>query len=126
MNNQRESNFELLRVVSMIMIVLSHCIYFGVVRVGQPDAYVLWGNPSLLYKIISSTSILGTIGVGLFFMISGYFTAHKDKTRIKKVCLISLFYAFLAILVMIFTKVGGMPLYSSNSEYVLDACRPFL
>ena len=89
--------------------------------------HLLWGCESraaskstFLYKSISSISILGTIGVGLFFMISGYFTAHKEKTHIKKVCLITLFYAVLAILIVIISKVGGVQLYSSNGELVLD------
>lgn len=46
-----------------------------------------------LFQFISATSILGTIGVGLFFMISGYFAAHKREISIKKVSIITVFYA---------------------------------
>lgn len=115
----RNSNFELLRIMAILMIVLSHSIWHGVLKSGQTDAYALWDTGTQLFKVFTSMSVLGTIGVGLFFMITGYFTAHKEKTSIKKVCLITLFYAALTIIVLLATKLCGVNLYQSNGDLLI-------
>lgn len=62
----RESNFELLRIIAMFLIVLHHAIYHGVLAVNNTK-----------YPLNSSISFIlgmgGRIGVFLFVLISGYF-----------------------------------------------------
>lgn len=115
----RQSNFELLRIVAMAMIVVSHCIYFGVMNVGGGDAYRLWNTGGDLFKILSSSLILGNIGVGIFFMISGYFLAHKTQISIKKVCAITIFYAVVVFVSFFAMYINGC-LYESFGQFVLD------
>ena len=117
---ERSSNFELLRIISMFMIVLSHCTWYGVLKVGHADAYVVWNTGSIIYKLFSSTSILGTIGVGLFFMISGFFTVKKSKTKILKVCLTTVFYSIMMVLVMLISRIIGIKAYESDSDLIFD------
>lgn len=116
----RQSNMELLRIVSMLLIVLSHCVYHGVYRAGKPETYSFWSSASLAYKASTSFSIMGAIGVGLFFMISGFFNAHKERVSLKRVILITLFYAWIAIIVSIIAYSVGFQLYGSNYEFVLS------
>ena len=123
---ERKPNFESLRVIAMLMIVLSHCVYFGVVRSGLPDAYELWNSGALPYKVLSAFSILGSIGVGLFFMLSGYFTAHSKKTSIRKVCAVTLYYAGLTVLIGLGALLCDSLPYESNGTLILDIAQSLL
>lgn len=76
--NKRQSNFELLRIISMILIVMSHCDdIFGV--------YKLYTATVGVNKIITELfNWGGQIGVGCFLLISGYFMVEQ-KITIKKI-----------------------------------------
>lgn len=94
----RSSNFELLRIISMLMIVASHYVYFGVMRIGESDAS-LWLSGSLAHKLFSCFLLLGELGVALFFMISGYFLIEKNKFSVFKIAFKTVFYSiFLGII----------------------------
>lgn len=73
--NLRESNFELLRIISMIFIIAYHLVYYtGVNIFTQPtEINKLW----LLFIMLG-----GKVGVNAFVLISGYFsvTAKNFKT----------------------------------------------
>lgn len=66
----RDSNIELLRIITMIMIILHHLSLFTNLKYDRP----------ILYSIIVP---LGKLGVSIFAIISGYFTINK-KFSIKK------------------------------------------
>ena len=86
---KRDSKFELLRIVSMMMIIMSHYEIYGV-----------------KYGRISSENLgfikpMGEIGVGLFVMISAYFltiqndnSVRKTVSRFKKIYTRVLFYSW--------------------------------
>lgn len=76
----RESNFELLRIIAMILIVLHHFYYNNIII-----DYVHITRNEMISQIISAG---GKIGVNLFVLISGYFLINS-KFNIKK--LIKLF-----------------------------------
>lgn len=76
----RESNFELLRIIAMILIVLHH-FYYNNITID----YVHITRNEMISQIISAG---GKIGVNLFVLISGYFLINS-KFNIKK--LIKLF-----------------------------------
>lgn len=86
---ERNSNIELLRIIAMVLIVLTHN-YF----------YTTWpGNNSNSFGEIFSAffSFGGKFGVNIFFLISGFFLYGK-KYRISRVInleLISIFYSIL-------------------------------
>lgn len=110
---KRQSNFELLRIFAMVMIVAHHLAVHGV----SPVAF--YENSSFLNKSFAAFLIPGgTVGVALFFMLSGFFLCGKEKGSVKKVALEAAFYSFLIAIVFAFglglSKIltGGVRLYS--------------
>lgn len=88
----RQSNFELLRIVAMLMIVAFHYSIF----VGEQ----IYALPVILCRkvfmnklFISILGSFGPIGSGLFFMITGFFLINKEKASIKKVVSETAFYS---------------------------------
>lgn len=61
---KRDSRFELLRIISMFLIIIYHYGLYG-----------NWNNSSLKTQIFSPW---GQIGVSLFVLISGYFLSTQD------------------------------------------------
>lgn len=84
----RESNFELLRIVAMILIIFSH------VRTSFDGQNVSDTTQSLYYTITS----FGQVGVTLFILISSYFLCTKkfNFTSIFKILLEVIFYSFIS------------------------------
>lgn len=64
---KRESNIELLRIVSMALIVLYHIMFHGVLQ-GETEVS---GNPDQLIALFMAVG--GKTGVGIFVLISGFF-----------------------------------------------------
>lgn len=72
---ERSSNFELLRIVSMLMIVFYH---FG--RYSGFSFADITGN----FVYICFLELLGKVGVDLFVFISGYFLINKNNWSVSK------------------------------------------
>ncbi len=95
---KRNSNIELLRIISMFMIVLSHYVVHGGI-----DRTTLPIGPN---RMLLEYSILGNIGVIIFILITGYYSVNNEKPfKLKR--LISLifqvfFYSALFYLVFVF------------------------
>lgn len=91
---ERKSNFELLRIVAMLMIVAHHLAVHGVQQVLFPDrAYHAWTAGALCNKLF--TLLLtpgGGIGVAVFFMLTGHFLVGKQRASVLKVSLQTVFY----------------------------------
>lgn len=100
--SQRNSSFELLRILSMLFIVTSHYTTIGV----QP-----WklGITSLFY---SSLGIGGTLGVNCFVFITGYFLINKSFTLEKLSRLIFQVISFSTIISMVIICISGTNQYS--------------
>ena len=104
----------------MLMIVASHYVYFGVMHVGQENAYEAWTAGSTALKFLTSSCILGQIGVGLFFSITGYFTVGKrNMPSLKKILSEVMFYAPLSIIIMIFGITVYGYTYGGKSNLIL-------
>lgn len=88
---ERQSNIELLRVVSMFFIVLEHLLIMGTDFFTNPV-----GN-----QLEVANSIIGFtyIGVNCFILITGYFGADFSWKRLLRVYLICLFYEVVGFLV---------------------------
>lgn len=91
---KRDSRFEVLRIVSMFMILLFHYQYFS-----QP--WRLTGHHSFSFFLLPSAYLeLGKLGVYLFVMITGYFVGNskwslnKGAHKAVQVWLETFFYAF--------------------------------
>ena len=116
----RNSNIELLRIVSMLMIIASHYVSFAVMHIGQENVYETWVTGSIVLRLLTSSCMLGQIGVGLFFSITGYFTVDKtDTPSLKKIISAVLFYAPLSIIIMILGITVCDYTYESKSSLIL-------
>ena len=97
---KRNSNIELLRIISMIMIVLSHyTVHNGV------ENYLL---PFGINRYLLEITTLGNTGVILFILITGYFSIDKEKIAFKKIFLLvtqTLFYS--VTIYLIFCLLGN-------------------
>lgn len=84
----RDSRFELLRIIAMLMIISFHICFYAVDQQLQifEDTFV----PKIFMKLLVPATFmpLGQVGVDLFFMISGYFMAGRrdvgaDRAAVK-------------------------------------------
>ncbi len=109
----RKSNFELLRIVAMLMIIAHHFATHGIQHdLEGSAAYVLWRNGSVVNKIVDCLYAPGgRIGVGIFFMLTGYFLINKHSFSIKKIVLESMFYGiFNSVIYVILLCIGMYPM----------------
>ena len=94
---KRQSNFELLRIFAMLLIVLSHVQQHGSKPALTADnGYFAQPIFYLRLLIFEFGSPLGAIGNGLFIMISGYFmnaNQHIDTGKIAEKLLLQLGFA---------------------------------
>ena len=91
-NIQRSSNIELLRIVSMLLIVLHHyCVNSGFTEV--IDMKNITGNTLL----IQFMAFGGKVGVNVFLLISGYFMIEGERKyeKIYKLIFQVLFYSLI-------------------------------
>lgn len=112
----RSSNFELLRIVAMLMIIAHHLSLHGIF------SNSIWDSNYVLNKIILSLfQPGGEVGVALFFMITGYFMYEREKGSIKKIWCETYFYGVVAILIFFISKLVGFSYtYLTNGNAVKD------
>lgn len=95
--NQRNSNIELLRIIAMIMIVLSHYSVHCGINVSE--------LPIGFNRFIFEITNLGNIGVIIFVIITGYFSIDsKNPFKLKKLLLIileTIFYSFSIFIILV-------------------------
>lgn len=89
--NMRHSNFDLLRILAMFMIVIYHIVCHCVtVQITNPaslgrETIDVFNHP-IFYKkllIINSLETFGIIGNAIFIMICGYFMANRKFEYVK-------------------------------------------
>ena len=108
----RESNFELMRITSMFLIVLYHVIY---------HSELIFSSYSLLSKVLLSIIETFTlVGVNSFILLTGYFQS-KSKFKLKKFINLLLLYLlykiFIYIILSIFHTVPVFKTYMFNLDY---------
>lgn len=90
----RQSNMELLRIVAMSMVLLSHFLWFGITEKSIPDKIFYFFVPIV------------ACGVNLFFMISGWFKIQCSfRSIVKLVVTIFLFVLVNHLLVIPFVSI---------------------
>jgi surface polysaccharide O-acyltransferase-like enzyme len=95
--NNRESKFELIRIIAMFMIIGSHLFLYGIT---PGDSYVIWNQGSTLNQIFSCFLYPGgLVGDGLFFILTGYFLINNNHINLLKVILETFYYGMLAVVV---------------------------
>lgn len=108
-NNQntimlRQSNFELLRIIAIAMIIGLHYFYS---EFGGAMAHLHF--PQYNFFIANILESMFIVAVNCFILIMGYFQIEKDTFKIKKVfnlLLTTLFYALLLYLVAVLFKLA--------------------
>ncbi|MCS2449220.1 acyltransferase [Bacteroides thetaiotaomicron] len=97
--HRRESNFDILRSLAMLSIVLAHALNYGMYK-GKEISFYSSMN-SLFYPLFSTIS---SLGVELFVLITGYFlsgtTMRLDK--IGKIWVETFFYSLVIALIFQF------------------------
>lgn len=99
--NKRESNFELLRVISILFIIVHHFVIF---KYELRGALELFSFNNIVFSFFLTG---GKFGVILFSMITGYFMI-RSKISFKKIILLELQVLFYTIsLMFLFVFLGG-------------------
>lgn len=90
----RNSSFELLRIIAMLMIILHHLVVHGLLNNALVPVNITMGargnNFFCLFFLPG-----GEVGVALFFMITGFFCINSDRIHLKKIVSEIIFYAWL-------------------------------
>lgn len=146
--NKRNSNIELLRVFSMLIIIAHHYVFYGVMQNYDPNiAYISYQQGSVINKIIAQLLLPGgVVGVGIFFLIMGYFGIQSNRIKVTSIVKDTLFYSVLGLFVYLILWIFGfVDLYNiknsilsciapvANSTYwfvsvyiILSMMKPFL
>lgn len=112
----RDMNFELLRIISMIMVVTLHYMYHGG-ALGKTKAY------SLNWFFSWTIETLSIVSVDCFILISGYFLI-KSQFKLKK--LLRLWFEILFYSLSIYIILLGTGLVNFNAEHLIHSCLPVL
>jgi surface polysaccharide O-acyltransferase-like enzyme len=94
--NQRNTNLELLRIISMFFIIAHHFVVHGMKGI---DFVIMNPNSYVLYFL----AMFGKIGVGIFVLISSYFMI-ESKFTLRKLLVLGgevYFYSFLFLAIAI-------------------------
>lgn len=93
----RNSRVELLRILSMFMIITHHYIYYGVYqKYLESPPEITGGGYGLVNKAVAHLLLPGgIIGVAIFFIIAGYFGIQNDKVKIKSIVFETASYSLL-------------------------------
>ena len=107
-NNTRNSGIELLRILSMLMILSHHYVNFGIVHGIHGKQYDFWANGSVINRAFSALlQPGGRIGVAVFFLITGYFGIHKKAFDGKKVFAETFYYGFFGVFILLLSHLFG-------------------
>lgn len=106
---ERDSKFELLRILAMLMIIGSHLAGHGVMHcLDQENAYILWSEGTIANQLFSTALAMGgKVGVALFFMLTGYFMAYSDKIKLERVFCETFYYGIFAMLLFAISYLCG-------------------
>ncbi len=102
MDKTRNSNIELLRIISIVMIVVSHyCVHGAGVNV---ISNLNFGINRFLLEFL----VLGNLGSILFILISGYYLINSNKVKYKKILRLIFqveFYSILIYLLLVLLNI---------------------
>lgn len=106
-NNKRQSNIELLRILAMILIIAHHFALFGAFGFSETAVSInkLW---------IQFIQIGGKIGVNIFILISGYFLINEKSIKINRIIRFWLQIFTYSIIFFIIFIACGIKTYSTK------------
>ncbi len=95
---KRNSAMELLRIVAMLFVVVSHaCVHSGMDSGSMPVS---------LNKFIAQWGVLGNLGVDIYVMITGYFLCTKESGQIRSLTKLFAQVWFYSIALFLVAKFG--------------------
>lgn len=107
MNNsvisKRKINFEVLRIVAMLLIIIHHCTINGL-GLAEVNSIDKLNTNHFKYSILSFIECFSIVGVNLFFLLSGYFGI---KFKFKKVIILLLNLYFYSTIIRIIGLLLG-------------------
>lgn len=104
MTKERKSNFELLRIILILMIIILH--YFNA-EMGGSLGHTTPGT--LNYYLSHLLESLSIIAVNVFILITGYFSYRKNTVQISKIVKLTLDMIFWGLLLSILTVLYIRP-----------------
>lgn len=121
---QRKSNYELLRIVSMLFIVLYHVIFHGQILQNCDNVALLHFFQTILFIII--------VHVNSYILVTGYFQSKSNfkQSKVWSIINASLFYKIGIIIILV--CLGTIPFSKSqllllnDDEYWFIKCYLFL
>ena len=116
---ERNSSFELLRILSAVMVVICHFATFGDFQF-KPDVSNLSVSQFWWYFIEAG----GYIGVNCFILISGYFLSAAERSRIRAPHLFKLLGQTLFYSVAIFLTACAFGWQQFKINRLIKACFP--
>ena len=110
MRKERSSNFELLRIVAIMMIIAHHFAYYTILTT---PCYIEMPDICKYYTCLLCPG--GEIGVAVFFMITGFFL-HKDTSirSLKNIVIPVFFYSYLTLSIFMVFKSFGIYDFSTR------------
>ena len=96
---ERLSNFEILRIISMLLIICHHFALYSGFR--YPSSTITMNS-----VFIQFLSYGGQLGVNLFVLISGYFLV-KNEFKVKKAVKLWMDISIYAIIIMLIFAIAG-------------------
>lgn len=103
----RFSNFELLRIIAMLMIIGTHCI-------SSSQAFEQFNTGSASYFILTVLQVLCNLGVNLFVLITGYFMVERTKVSIRKPIKLLLDVAIYGLALYCVSVLLGLQCFSTS------------
>lgn len=121
MNNIRNSKFEMLRIISMFLIVMCH-MFLIPVQSDNGSIIQTFHNSQSNLLIAESFGIFGRLGNNLFVLISGYFLINKNVdviSSVRRILKISISVSSWALIFFIISTVvlGFNPLLMIKSMF---------
>ena len=106
---ERQSNIELLRILSMFFIVLEHIVLDGTEFFSAPVGH----------QLLAANSILGFtyVGVNVFILITGYFGADFSWKRLLSLYLICGFYELVSFIIAYL--LGDAQFVTTSLSYII-------
>lgn len=108
----RNSNFDLLKIIAMFFIVVYHILFVNTMMLNP-------SNSLLEFKILSLLCFIIIVHVNLFVMITGYYQSNRE-TNYKKILylyLVCVFYSFSSKLVGYYLNLGEINIYDFISSF---------
>lgn len=110
----RNSNIELCRILSIVMVILLHSAYSAN---GWPD------TPTIQNIVLSFVESFSIVAVNVFILISGYFSLQIKKKSLLNLGFIILFYGIIRLIYLLLTNkfyLTSIFIFTNQNWFILS------